>query len=131
MRAMPPLQRLLIALVLALALPLQALAVAGALPCAMHDSQTGIVADALPDMDAAEAPCHEIAIDATATDPAPDSTPTCSLCKLCTAVSALPATPVALSAQRAAGDPGAPLLTAAPAPRPERLERPPRSALPA
>ena len=122
MRAMP---RWLIALLLALALPLQALAAAGVLPCAMHGGQPAGLAH-----DAAQAPCHEAAADpADTVEGAQPSS--CSACKLCGTGTALPAAAVQLPAFRAATDLELPPTAAAPLPRPERLERPPRSALPA
>jgi hypothetical protein len=124
MRALP---RWLIALLLAVALPLQALAAAGALPCAMHGGQSAGAAHAQPAHDATQAPCHEAAAD-TADASQPSS---CSACKLCGTGTALPAAAVQMPAFRAATDLELPPTAAAPLPRPERLERPPRSALPA
>lgn len=123
MRLLP---RWLIALLLALALPLQALAAAGALPCAMHGGQPGGLTHMQPAQDVAHAPCHETAADPADVQPASG----CSACKLCGTASALPAAAVALPAFRTATDLGMPLTAAAPQPQPERLERPPRSAPP-
>ena len=121
MRLLP---RWLIALLLALALPLQALAAAGALPCAMHGGLPGGMVHAQPVHDSAQPPCHE-----AAADPADvQQTSSCSACKMCGTASALPVAAVALPAFTATADPELPPTAAAPQPQPERLERPPRSA---
>jgi hypothetical protein len=120
---MRPLRRLFCIALLALALPLQALAAVSALPCAHHQDQPAAATE--------HAHCHEAPADAAAMDDAADAgqEPACSACTSCSTPPALPAAPVALQPLATAVD-TAPALQAAPtALAPERLERPPRSRL--
>jgi hypothetical protein len=120
---MRPLRRLFCIALLALALPLQALAAVSALPCAHHQGQ--------PAAPAEHAHCHEAPADAAAMDDAADAdqAAACSACPDCSTPPALPAAPLVLEPPATAVD-TAPALKAAPtALAPERLERPPRSRL--